>query len=1002
MTFLREFSYPDVSQRRFMLLNSFVSFIILSFIYIYSSLILNYYFLYNPVMRTIFLSGLSGIFTGNLAGKFLFAKLKKHRQIFLTADVLFILTCLFYIYGRILIPLNHDPLIYLYINSPIYSALPVFFISLFAGIKINYFLKISCGDFIDNKRAAIPFLLFLLAGIALGAALALIVYCHKGLYYYSGILFLAVLPTLFFIKLSYNPSPIYAQELKENASTPAQNNVNFKRDDLFFIYLNFTYIFIYVFLGFTAVVKYFGDFTYIKIFFILISLASVITGILSSRLVKQAFWFIYAEMLYPLLFLIFLAAIIIFKDQMSFLAASFVFIPAAILLGFSLSQTLNHILLSNSHKNRFNVIEFSLLILPAPILISLNFVDFTNFWYFVLLYVIALMNIFIPGIYLTQSTVRGYKKIIYVICALIFIPLLILMHIYFNIPLNSKLYINSAKGFDSLNNANSNAQYIENEGAVFINGIKSFQADEPTIKNMKRAVAPALLYADSNSGNETLFIDGNRKFFKNPVISLIKNTNVLDYLPDRITDFRTLPISGDQNYILEHSEIITYLYKRNSSYKIITDIPNLYDQAFNAFRFSKEYYNIIKDKLKAEGIFIQVLATGCRKDFIAAAARNLKKTFNKTIIYYFPDYLVFLSSQKPGALQVNQAGINSFKEAFDINNQLVNIFYNEFHLLSHILFLEIDDFIVYATKENISPLCILQRPDNFLIDKNLIAGFVENNSGFLDLIDKSNPNYYFYANMQNQFASNKFFLPDVKKSELSEVNREYENESLQLINLRRLSEYKPDLRKYIWNLLFYKENYYYNAAVKFEKIKKWEEARKLYKAILSINKNHFEANYHLGMLSIILQDLDSSFVHLQYAMMLKKDDPKVLYQMGVLLYSSGRPREAITFFEKAMSFKEKTSLLFYYLGLCHEAVDNLSAAGSYFNQAIVLDPNDKNIISGIERIKEKNKLKYGAPSQDEQQSNSEVEKGEDMPLPITESAINVRIEEENNNKEEKK
>ncbi len=137
-------------------------------------------------------------------------------------------------------------------------------------------------------------------------------------------------------------------------------------------------------------------------------------------------------------------------------------------------------------------------------------------------------------------------------------------------------------------------------------------------------------------------------------------------------------------------------------------------------------------------------------------------------------------------------------------------------------------------------------------------------------------------------------------------------------------------------------------------------------------------------------------------MMLKKDDPKVLYQMGVLLFSSGKPREALAYFERALAFKEKTASLFYYIGLCYEELDNLSGAAGYYNQAATLDPNDKNIISGIERIKEKNKLKRGESAESEQTSNTEVEKGEDMPLPVTESAINVRIEEDKTKIEDKK
>jgi tetratricopeptide (TPR) repeat protein len=994
MTFLSEFSYPEISQRRIVLLNAFTSFVILGIIYFYSSLTLKYYFIYQPVMQLVFLAGLCGIFFGNLIAKFILTKINSYRQIFVSADILFILACLFYIYGRLIISDNYDPLLYLYIKSQIYAALPIFAISLFAGIKINYFLKISCGNFIDNKRAVLPFLLFLLSGTALGIILSFTIYCFNDLFFFTGILLLPILPTIFLINLSYNPKPIYAQESNESDHTSGQQQNNHKRDDLFFIYLNFTYILIYFFLGFTTIIKYFGNFIYIKIFFILISVVSATVGIIFARIIKQAFWYIYAEMLYPVFFIISMVLLISFKDTISFAAAVCIFIPVSVILGFSIFQTINHVLLFNNHKNRFNIINFSLLVLPLPILISLNFIDFTYFSYFVLLYIVALMNIFIPGIYLAQSAVRGYKKLLFFSCALIFIPFLILMHMYFGIPLNSNFYITHTIGFESLNYINYNSRYIENESSVIIDKIKSFQADDSSVKNMKRSIAPVLLYANSSDWSESLFIDGNIKFFRNPVISQLKNANCLDYVSDRMTDFKTLPVSGDHNYVLDHSEILSYLDKKKSPYKIIVDIPNLFDQTINSFRFSKEFFGFIKNKLRPEGIFVQILAANCRKDFIAGTAESLKKTFKKTIIYYFPNYFVFLSSNKPDSLKINVNNINNFKEAFDSKNNLKNIFFNEYHMLSHILFLEINDFIIYTNNEKIAQLCFLRRPDDFLMDKNLIAGFTDNNSYFLDLIDKSGPNNNFFYNTQNQFLANKYLLSEVKKAELYEANKEYESESSQLINLRRQSEYKSDLRKYIWDILSYKENYYYNAALRFEKEKKWEEARKLYKAILLINKNHFEANYHLGILSIILQDLDASFEHLQYAMVLKKDDPKVLYQMGILLYSSGKPRDALVYFDKALAFKEKTASLFYYTGLCYEELDNLINAANCYNQAIALDPNDKNIISGIERIKEKTRIKRDESSLIEKKSDVEVEKGEDMPLPVEESARNIRIEED--------
>ena len=316
-------------------------------------------------------------------------------------------------------------------------------------------------------------------------------------------------------------------------------------------------------------------------------------------------------MIYPALFILTLIFLISQKDGLSFYTAGIIFIPLSIFLGFSLFQITSHITSSNNQQNRFNIINFSLFILPFPILVSLNFIEFTYFWYFVLLYIVAILNIFIPGIYLMQSDVRGYKKILFVIFSLLFIPILIAFHLYFKIPLNRNLYINHTTGFDRLENINYNSNYINNEAILKIHGIKSFYADDISIRNMKRSIVPVMLYINEGNSKEVLFIDGNRKFFKNPVISMISYANCLDYVPESLVDYNTLSISGGQNLPVDRSDILTYLISKNKQYKIIADLPNLFDQSLNYFRFSNEYYDIIKNYLTTDGIFVQIISTNC-------------------------------------------------------------------------------------------------------------------------------------------------------------------------------------------------------------------------------------------------------------------------------------------------------------------------------------------------------------------------------------------------------
>ena len=202
------------------------------------------------------------------------------------------------------------------------------------------------------------------------------------------------------------------------------------------------------------------------------------------------------------------------------------------------------------------------------------------------------------------------------------------------------------------------------------------------------------------------------------------------------------------------------------------------------------------------------------------------------------------------------------------------------------------------------------------------------------------------------------------------------------------------LNNYINRLSTVNKDYYYSMALKHEKEKKWEEARTFYRAILIIDKDNFDANYRLGILCITLQDFDASLNYLQYALKLKGNDPKVLYQIGVLHFSRGEPRLALDYLDQAMQKNEKTAALFLYLGLCNEELERFLDAKRYYELALIEDENDINIKSSLERINYKiaeDKEKW-KPA--EQKSQTEVEVGEEMPLPIEDSARKVRLTEE--------
>jgi len=232
----------------------------------------------------------------------------------------------------------------------------------------------------------------------------------------------------------------------------------------------------------------------------------------------------------------------------------------------------------------------------------------------------------------------------------------------------------------------------------------------------------------------------------------------------------------------------------------------------------------------------------------------------------------------------------------------------------------------------------------------------------------------------------------MKKASLMEVRGEFDGETAILAQLGRMGDYQPDLRAYITSLLAFKERHYFAEAVRLEKGRGWNDAGTLYRAIININPDNFEANYRLGMLSITVQNLDDAFVYLQKAMSLKRDDTKVLYQMGVLLFAMGRPREALEYFTRAMELRESTAGIFHYTGLCYEKLGRTQEAKTYYEKALLADPNDCAIQSSLKRIEtaiEEEKSRWKTP---DPRNQFEVEQGESIPLPINQSARDVRLD----------
>ena len=181
MSYIKEFNYTDIFQRRIIYLNSLLTTITISLIFTDLILTMIYYLYYYPVVKILSISVLVGLFAGNFFGRLLFTFIKKYRPIFIIFELLFITISVLYFLRNQFNIADGELIIEIFNNSPFYILLFIAIAVFPAGAKINYFVKISCGNFVDDKQGVSKLILFMLLGILLGFSIPVIVFifsCH--------------------------------------------------------------------------------------------------------------------------------------------------------------------------------------------------------------------------------------------------------------------------------------------------------------------------------------------------------------------------------------------------------------------------------------------------------------------------------------------------------------------------------------------------------------------------------------------------------------------------------------------------------------------------------------------------------------------------------------------------------------------------------------------------------------------------------------------------------
>ncbi len=992
MSHFKQFSYPDISRRWMILFALFLTFFSFTLLLSDSILIFKQYMPYYPVARIILFLALLSFLSGNILGKLLYKSLTHYRIINVAISIILFLIIVFYYFKTAFFG-EHFSNINLYVKSRYAASLIIIAPSFFTGLLNCYFTKTSTGDFIDEKNLLSRYLIISFLSFSAGIAAPIINHLlYPGItflgYVFSAMSFLSII-CMIFINIPFTPEALIAQHFPDDDHIEQETQIH--RDDLFYTYMNFSYITIYFFLGLIAFNKFFGDFYYYNFIYICVILISMIFGIMLGRIKKFSSWHVYSEMLFPIFFLTYLFFLYNYENKIHpYIGFLFLILPSLV-FGFSIKQTVSNITYNYKHEKRFSIINFSLFILPIPIILAASLVGYTNLFFFLLLYVITLLNIIIPGLFLFNSSLSSSKKLFYFFFSLLFIPSIVFMHLYYKIPLNSRPFVDNITNFELLRNTNFNLPYINERGEIKKSGSAMFYLSESTIRNLKRAAAATSLFC--NEEERTLIIDSNQKFFRNPLFGFYKNAVVIDNVPSDFVSNSKLPISGRELYVSQEKELLNFLIDDNGEYSSIIDSPNILDQNFYPFRFSKDYYTLTKKRLNENGVYINVVDLQLSNyELISNSLSAISQVYKHHLVFIFSNIALVISSDNNESLKISKDSIERITKIIENSSIYGLLFYNETHPFNNIVFNDLNIFQQFlASPKKINPL-IYSSVEIKNLPEQLSEFYFSYKIEWIDSLffyDKESQN--FISSFKSDLSRNTAVLNLLKRTEYAESISAYDQETDLLFQLKKYAPYNDDLKKYLDVVLGFKENYYYSEALRLEKEKKWDDAAILYRAILTMNSNNFDANYRFGLLYITLQDLNNAFKYLDTALKLNKNHPQVLYQMGILLFSSDKFKESIEYLEKAKELGINTATLYLYLGISYEKTNQLDKAKENLEKALILDPNDAKLKSMIEQLNKQITIESDLGTGEEKKNMSDDEQDEEIKIPVNKKAIKARL-----------
>ena len=109
--------------------------------------------------------------------------------------------------------------------------------------------------------------------------------------------------------------------------------------------------------------------------------------------------------------------------------------------------------------------------------------------------------------------------------------------------------------------------------------------------------------------------------------------------------------------------------------------------------------------------------------------------------------------------------------------------------------------------------------------------------------------------------------------------------------------------------------------------------------------------------------------------------------------SRGEYQKSLEYLLKAIELNNQETKTIFFTGFCYENIGDLLKAETYYKQAYLLDPQDTDIKTAVDRIAKKIEAERNKWKEEVRDNQLESEKDVNFPLPINESALKQRLSE---------